>query len=195
LLGIGAEGASEEVAWWKRDLGEMDEAEESAVSAAMPMTLGRQGRLFDADGAVSADVAGRARAATGVVGGAVAEEVRVSVRRKDARTARVVATTARAAAVPRAGAKVNGRRMVGRLDTAITKGAVAEGDIIRGLAMSQSISVSSGMEERRRFSVPRRFLLPRYQLMTGYEGVVADKQGGLRVARVPEAVRGRTLFG
>lgn len=194
MLGIGAEGASEEVAWWKRDLGEMDEAEESASVAAMPMTLGRQGRLFDADGAVSADVAGRARAALGG-GAAVAEEVRVSVRRKDARTARVVATTARAAAAPRAGAKVNGRRMVGRLDTAITKGAAAEGDIIRGLAMSQSISVSSGMEERRRFSVPRRFLLPRYQLMTGYEGVVADKQGGLRVARVPEAVRGRTLFG
>lgn len=185
MLGIGAEGASEEVAWWKRDLGELDEAEGEA-SAAMPMTLGRQGRLFDADGAVSADVAGRAR---------TADEVKVSVRRKDVRTARVVATTARTAAVPRAGAKVNGRRMVGRLDTAVTKGAVAEGDIIRGLAMSQSISISSGMEERRRFSVPRRFLLPRYQLMTGYEGVVADKQGGLRVARVPEAARGRTLFG
>ena len=46
MLGIGAEGASEEVAWWKRDLGELDEAEESASAAAMPMTLARTMSFF-----------------------------------------------------------------------------------------------------------------------------------------------------
>lgn len=56
-----------------------------------------------------------------------------------------------------------------------------KGEIGRHLVMS--LSISSGKEESRRFSVPRRVLRPHFQLFEGSAAVIEDENGGYRLGR------------
>lgn len=158
--------------WWDREA-EAHEPEES-----VPMTLGRQSELFDDAGQAMVAPAAPATPAPKTVAAPVRPRAVVSVRSRSRSGHRVVATT-RVEAVPRI-------TSVTRSETA------ARGAVARQLVMSQSIS--SGREEARWFSVPRRVLLPRYQLFEGAEAVT-EERGGLRLAtRSMRTQRGHVWF-
>jgi hypothetical protein len=56
-----------------------------------------------------------------------------------------------------------------------------------GFHLLRSGSISSGQEEERWFSVPRRPLLPRYRLFEGREPAARDSRGHIRVE--PQSIR------
>lgn len=79
--------------------------------------------------------------------------------------------------------------------TAVPRQTTAEGAIGRQLLLSQSLYYSSGSEEPRRYSVPRRALLPRFQLFAGGDGVISDGRGHFSIPhRGPKSQRGRVWF-
>ncbi len=121
------------------------------------------------------------KGATGVGRVKLLPRTEVSVRAKNRRTARVVATT-RAIAGAEAAAK------------AVAVPA-AKGDLIRSLGRSNSLS--RGLEGVRWLSVPRRALLPRYRLFVGADGVEQDSRTGIMtvVSRDKRNARGRVWFG
>ena len=188
LFGIGAERRSPPEKWWEKD------ATPEPPPAQKPLTFGQQGVLTgfgDRELAGAPDAAarpaGRGSRALVVPGLAAppAETTLVSSVSSTA-AARPVATTKRVAAA-RAAAP------------AVAAPAVAavreEGAIARQLLMSQSLYFSSGREEPRRYSVPRRALLPRFQLFAGGDGVVSDGRGHFTLPRRDlKSQRGQVWF-
>jgi|LSQX01.1.fsa_nt_gb hypothetical protein len=146
------------------------------------MVLGEQAELFDESGQVTFQAAPElelpAKPEVAVQAEAQPGRTMVTVQPHARQAARVVATR-RVAPVVKA--------------VATTKVIQARGDVARHLLMSQSIS--SGKEHARRFSVPRRALLPRFQLFEGAAGVVEDERGNMKLPwRSMRKQRGRVWF-
>lgn len=205
LLGIGAK-SSDQDAWWKDD-----SADNAIPDEPAPIRRTREQEhqtfLFDADGSVSQDAAPRhattamaipstfgpaapaapvatavpQQGATGIGRVQLLPRTEISVRSKNRRTARVVATTR---AIPRAEAVATAAAV-----------PVAKGDLIRSLGRSNSLS--RGQEGVRWLSVPQRTLLPRYRLFVGTDGVEQDRRTGVMtvVTREQQNARGRVWFG
>lgn len=206
LLGIG-DGGSASGAWWK----EAADEDDAPGAASSPLVMGRQARLFDDDGSVSADLDSPAEAlvsaapastlsaapdahpiavavpsssATGIGRVMLLPQTEISVRAKNRRTARVVATT-----------RARPRDVAAAAAAPVAAAVPAKGALIRSLEHSNAIS--RGQDEFRWLSVPRRTRLPRYRLFVGTDAVSQDRRTGVLTvcSREMRVARGRVWFG
>ena len=162
--------------WW-----DVEEGLEEELTDATPMVLERQAELFDDAGEA-------------VYTPAVAEEgERAAATRMGvalAQPANGVLTLVSGLVAGRGEAKavVTRRAKTASRATVVSQAqAAASNEVARHLVMS--LSISSGKEQARRFSVPRRALLPRYQLFEGASSVV-EESGQLHLCG-REARKGR----
>jgi len=185
LFGIGAGRRAEPEKWWEKDATPAEQPDRK------PLAFGQQGvltgfgdrELAGVPAAAADRPAGRGNRALVVPGAAAAPAAETTLVSSVSSTAaaRPVATTKRVAAVHAAAPAVSAVR--------------EEGAIARQLLLSQSLYFSSGREEPRRYSVPRRALLPRFQLFAGGDGVVSDGRGHFTLPRRDlKSQRGQVWF-
>lgn len=129
-----------------------------------------------------------ATTATGIGHVQLLPSTEVSVRARDRRTARVVATT-------RSRSRVAASTATAAASAEAAAAVALPGTLIRSLGRSNSLS--RGQDEVRWYSVPRRTVLPRYRLFAGADAVHQDRRTGIMTVepRATHASRSRVWFG